>query len=144
MMLLLAWLIYMSAAIWTANLHSANLFMGMDNRVSYWVCRLATAADQAALTCYADYSSYSSSCPSCPSCNGFASWYVVQCVPACCMHSLVKHCNRLLGYCWVPLQVKIGDFDFTRRLAENEASMPAKHITHPRYMAPEVRRACSA
>jgi hypothetical protein len=38
------------------------------------------------------------------------------------------------------LQVKIGDFGFTKRLACNTASLKVKRITHPRWVAPEVSR----
>jgi hypothetical protein len=37
------------------------------------------------------------------------------------------------------VQVKIGDFGFTKRLSGNKASMQVKRITHPRWVAPEVR-----
>lgn len=37
-------------------------------------------------------------------------------------------------------QVKIGDFGFTKRLSGNKASMQVKRITHPRWVAPEVRQ----
>jgi len=36
------------------------------------------------------------------------------------------------------VQVKIGDFGFTKRLACNTASLKVKRITHPRWVAPEV------
>jgi serine/threonine protein kinase len=36
-------------------------------------------------------------------------------------------------------RVKIGDFGFTKRLSDSKASMQVKRITHPRWVAPEVR-----
>lgn len=36
------------------------------------------------------------------------------------------------------LQVKIGDFGFTKRLSGKQSSMQVKRITHPRWVAPEV------
>jgi hypothetical protein len=45
------------------------------------------------------------------------------------------------------VQVKIGDFGFTKRLSGNKASMQVKRITHPRWVAPEVsgcRNSCRA
>jgi hypothetical protein len=39
---------------------------------------------------------------------------------------------------WLLLQVKIGDFGFTKRLACNERSLTVDRITHPRWVAPEV------
>jgi hypothetical protein len=41
--------------------------------------------------------------------------------------------------CVCCVQVKIGDFGFTKRLSGNKASMQVKRITHPRWVAPEVR-----
>jgi serine/threonine protein kinase len=38
------------------------------------------------------------------------------------------------------LQVKIGDFGFTKRLKGNKDSLKVKRITHPRWVAPEVRK----
>jgi serine/threonine protein kinase len=37
------------------------------------------------------------------------------------------------------LQVKIGDFGFAKQLAPGMGSMQVKRITHPRWVAPEVR-----
>lgn len=37
------------------------------------------------------------------------------------------------------MQVKIGHFGFTKRLAGDKASLKVARITHPRWVAPEVR-----
>jgi hypothetical protein len=47
---------------------------------------------------------------------------------------------RCAVLCCAVLQVKIGDFGFTKRLASNTASLKVKRITHPRWVAPEVSR----
>lgn len=40
------------------------------------------------------------------------------------------------------LQVKIGDFGFAKQLASAKGSMRVKRVTHPRWVAPEVRTIC--
>jgi hypothetical protein len=49
-------------------------------------------------------------------------------------------CRAVLCCC---VQVKIGDFGFTKRLACNTATLKVKRITHPRWVAPEVSKGCS-
>jgi serine/threonine protein kinase len=44
----------------------------------------------------------------------------------------------LLTCCCLPIQVKIGDFGFAKRLAPGKSSIHVKRITHPRWVAPEV------
>jgi serine/threonine protein kinase len=48
--------------------------------------------------------------------------------------------------CWwqsaaapVVTQVKIGDFGFTKRLKRSKETIKVNRITHPRWVAPEVR-----
>jgi hypothetical protein len=48
-------------------------------------------------------------------------------------------CAALLLLLLLGVQVKIGDFGFTKRLACNKASLRVARITHPRWVAPEVR-----
>ncbi|WIA08465.1 hypothetical protein OEZ85_007902 [Tetradesmus obliquus] len=51
------------------------------------------------------------------------------------VHGDLRSANLFLGQDGL---VKIGDFGFSKRLSLNKASMQGKHITHPRWVAPEL------
>lgn len=50
---------------------------------------------------------------------------------------MISNCSAVTTLSCV--QVKIGDFGFTRRLARDSPSLKVARITHPRWVAPEVR-----
>lgn len=68
----------------------------------------------------------------------------------CSSRQLVQRCQQQLlmvmvtttSISWVccccPLQVKIGDFGFTKRLKRSKETIKVGRITHPRWVAPEV------
>lgn len=46
----------------------------------------------------------------------------------------ISFCDR----CYQLVQVKIGDFGFTKRVPRDKPSLKVARITHPRWVAPEV------
>ena len=125
------------------DLRSPNLFVGADGKVGGCVALVHTATAAPSTT------EHQPSPAQMYSIGG--TWFVPvldqyfkshkACVSAECssMETFQFTHHSFILYIRVALQVKIGDFGFTKRLACNAPSLRVSRVTHPRWVAPEVR-----